>query len=111
MSAFNIVFRFALFSSLVVVTGCDDPHDHGGNENEVITTVSVTFTPSGGGAAQIFEFNDPDGDGGDAPIVDAIDIGPGDYGVAVSFENRLEDPPEDITEEIMDEADERRRNG
>lgn len=107
MPMFKTVLRIALCSSLVLAAGCeDDDEPDDGNENEVITTVGVTFTPSGGGTAETFEFDDPDGDGGAAPTIDAIDLAAGNYTVTVSFENRLENPPEDITAEIMDEADE-----
>lgn len=107
MSLFKSVLRIALCSSLVVAAGCEDDHDHDhDHENEVITTVSVTFTPMGGGTAQTFEFDDADGDGGDPPTIDMIDIAAGSYTAVISFENRLEDPPEDITAEIMDEGDE-----
>jgi hypothetical protein len=85
--------------------GCgDDGVD--ADDQEFITTVILTFTPAGGGAAVVAEFDDPDGDGGDAPTVDPIDLAAGDYTLDVGFENRLEDPAEVITEEIADEDDE-----
>jgi hypothetical protein len=85
-----------------------DGHDHGGgNEGEVITTVVLTFTPEAGGDPVVAAFDDPDGDGGDPPTVDAIAL-PADasFALAVAFENRLESPPEDITAEVEDEGDE-----
>jgi hypothetical protein len=69
------------------------------NDQEVITTVILQF-----GDAE-FAFDDPDGDGGELPTIDPIMLAPGDYALAVRFENRLEDPPEDITEEVADESD------
>lgn len=91
---------------LAAMPACsDDGHDHG-NEEEVITTVILAFTPAAGGAATAFEFDDPDGDGGNAPTIDPIALAPGSYDLAVRFENRLEDPPEDITAEVSDESDE-----
>jgi hypothetical protein len=54
----------------------------------------------------VFEFDDPDGDGGDAPTIDEVELPAGSYSLAVVFENGLEDPPEDITEEIEYESDE-----
>lgn len=98
-----------LAAALLAGCGDDDDHGHdhgGGNENEVLTTVALTFTPAGGGTAIVAEFDDPDGDGGDPPTIDDIDLPAGAYELAVSFQNRLEDPPEEITEEILDEADE-----
>jgi hypothetical protein len=93
---------------LVLAAGCfgDDPHA-GGNENELITTVTLVFTPEGGGDATIAVFDDPDGDGGEPPTVDPIALAAGTaYGLSIGFENGLEAPPEDITEEVADEAEE-----
>jgi hypothetical protein len=83
--------------------------DDGGtsNENEVFTTVTLTFTPQGPGTPVIAAFDDPDGDGGAAPTIDPIRLAAASmYTMAVTFENRLESPPEDITAEVADEADE-----
>lgn len=100
---------FSIFATTLAVAlfGCSDDHDdhdHDHNENEVITTVTLTFTADGQ-AAQSFTFQDPDGDGGAAPTIDPIELAPNTYSVTVSFENALETPPEDITEEVSDEAD------
>ncbi|MDX2092201.1 MAG: hypothetical protein SFX73_30325 [Kofleriaceae bacterium] len=96
---------FALLGTLANVAACgDDGHDHD-NEEEVITTVALNFAPSGGGAAITAEFDDPDGDGGQAGTADPISLAAGTYTLTVRFENRLEDPPEDITAEIEDESD------
>ncbi len=98
--------KLMLAGALVFAVACGDDHDHDhDHENEVITTVSLTFTPTGG-TVQTFEFDDPDGDGGDAPTIDDIDLAAGDYTLSVTFSNKLEDPPEDITAEISDEGDE-----
>ncbi len=98
--------RLLLATTLLPLAGC--PADDGttdGNEEEVITTVRLTFTPAGGGAAVVAAFDDPDGDGGEPPVVDPIALAPGSYTLAVQFENGLEDPPEDITSEVADESD------
>jgi hypothetical protein len=80
--------------------------DDGGNLNaqEVITTVILEFQPDGGGTPVIAEFDDPDGNGGDPPTIDPIDLTAGVYTLTVRFENRLEDPAEDITQEVEDES-------
>jgi hypothetical protein len=98
----------AVAATAVASTGCGsdgDDHDHG-NEQEVITTVILTFTPAGGGAAIVAVADDPDGDGGDPPVIDDVALFEGtSYDVTVAFENRLEDPAEDITAEVADEAE------
>jgi len=95
--------RHLILATLVVLPACADdaqPPD----EQEVITTVILELTPTGG-QAMVFEFDDPDGDGGAAPTIDPIEIGIGSYSARVRFENRLETPPEDITAEVDDEAE------
>lgn len=93
-------------TTIALMTGCDDGGG-GGNESEVITTAILTFTPAGGGGAVTATFNDPDGDGGQAPTVDPINLIKGTtYATTVRFENRLETPAEDITTEVADESDE-----
>ncbi|MGE0400221.1 MAG: hypothetical protein AB7T06_26130 [Kofleriaceae bacterium] len=85
--------------------------DDGGSEcsgancmEEVITTVTLTLTPTGG-APIVAEFDDPDGDGGDPPTIDSIGLAAGTtYSVTVGFQNRLETPPEEITDEVRDES-------
>lgn len=88
--------------SSFAITGCDDGGGGADNENEVITTVVLTFTPSSG-APRIATFNDPDGDGGQAPTVDPVNLTPGNYALTVQLENRLANPQVDITEEVSEE--------
>ena len=97
---------FILFSSLLF-TGCDDvenDHDHD-HDQEVITTVVLSFEDGNGGDTQTFEWADPENDGN--PLVDDIVLTAGSsYSVSIAFLNELEDPAEDLTEEIADEGDE-----
>jgi hypothetical protein len=72
------------------------------NENEVITTVILKFTPASG-AAVTATFNDPDGDGGAAPTIDPINLAPGNYTLTVQFQNKLVTPVDEITDEVRDE--------
>ncbi len=93
-----------LFVSLLVA--CDDVKNPGDeNPEEVITTVVLDFTPSGGGDALSFSWADPENDGD--PVIDAITLADADdYDLRVSFLNELEDPAEDITVEVEEEGDE-----
>ncbi len=88
--------------SLLAACGGDD----GGSVDpqEVITTATLTFTPTGGGAAVTASFDDPDGPGGAAPVIDPISLPAASYTLGVRFLNGLETPPEDITLEVADEA-------
>ncbi|MBP9085030.1 MAG: hypothetical protein KBG15_02885 [Kofleriaceae bacterium] len=85
--------------------GCGDS---GGSENEleVFTTVSLTFTPVGGGTSVVAAFKDADGDGGNPPTVDPINLVAGkQYTTTVKLLNELEVPAADISLEVQDEGD------
>lgn len=99
--AFRVLPVLVLVPGAVACGGEDPPQ-----ENEVITTVMLAFTPTGGGAPTMVEAHDPDGDGGDPPMIDPINLAAGSYTLAVRFQNRLEDPAEEITTEVADESDE-----
>lgn len=92
----------AILSVAVAACGGDD----GGstNENEVITTVLLNFAPASGSPVTAM-FNDPDGDGGQAPTIDPVNLTPGNYTLTVQFQNRLVTPPEEITDEVRGEHD------
>lgn len=96
--------RHALFfAPLLAIVACGDEGTTP-DDNEVITTVALGFTPTGG-AETVFEFDDADGDGGAAPVIDPIAIAPGSFTMTVRFLDRLEDPLEEITDEVEDESD------
>lgn len=107
MSTGSILFSLC---AVLVVSGaaaCGDDGSDGGNENEVITTVELTFTPTGGGTAIVAAADDPDGDGGNPPSIDPVNLANGvTYTMTVRFQNKLETPPEEITDEVRDEGTE-----
>lgn len=109
-AAFERLPWLGLCGALAVGCTGDDGSDGDtggeGNESEVITTVRLTFTPQGGGTPVVAAFTDPDGDGGLSGSADPIVLTNGTtYDLAVQFLNELEDPPEDITTEVRDEAE------
>ncbi|MEM7160168.1 MAG: hypothetical protein AAF799_45440 [Myxococcota bacterium] len=84
-----------------------DDHGHEHDETEVITTVTLTFTPQGEGTPVTAAFTDPDGDGGASGSADPITLAAGTtYDLTLSFTNELVDPVEDVTAEIQEEAEE-----
>lgn len=95
----------ALCLPLLILVACDDVKETGEpeNENEVITTVTLDFTPDAGGDALSFSWSDPENDG--SPVIDDISLPQGGYTLSVSFLNALEEPAEDITVEVQDEGD------
>ncbi len=92
-------------------TACGDSSTAPGGESELISRVTITLTPSGGGAALTTFIDDADGNGPTAPSaqVGALALARGvTYTGAVKFENRLKTPAEDITVEVRAEANEHR---
>jgi len=90
---------------MLTVSGCKkDGHDHD-NEQELITTVNVVFTPVGGGTPVTFSFVDSDGDGGNTPvIINGTLAANTSYAVATTFLNESVTPAEDITKEVRAEG-------
>jgi hypothetical protein len=77
------------------------------NEEEVITTVILTFTDAEPGVNAVFHlrWTDLDGDGGNAPVITADALPVGRYfNVEITLLNESVNPPEDITEEVREEA-------
>lgn len=87
----------------LVAVGCDsdDPDDDGAGEEELITTVTMTFSPNGGGDDVVAIWRDPDGDGSNVSI-DEIDLVAGTTYTG-SIELRDDANGEDITEEVEEE--------
>ena len=91
----------------LTITGCDDDDEPSAeNPEEVITDVTLTFTPEGGGTAITATASDPDGEGPDDLEADgAITLSPNtEYTMTIELRNEIED--EDVTEEIIREDDE-----
>jgi hypothetical protein len=101
LMAFLAVFALAF-------TSCDDDDDAPEviNEEEVITTMTVTLTDLNGNTKEL-KITDPDGDGSDAPIITADDLDANTtYQGSIQFLNELETPVEDKTAEIAEEDEE-----
>jgi len=90
-----------LLIPILLTAACKDDTT---NPNEVITTIQLSFSPATG-SPMVFEFNDPDGDGGQAgtaqPITLTKDL---TFTLDVRFLNRTVTPEEDTTMEVMDEG-------
>lgn len=98
-----------LFLSIGLFTACSDDDDPAPvNEEEVITTMTLSLQAVGGGTPIIFQSRDTDGDGPNAPVVTVSGALAANttYGGSIEFLNELETPAEDITEEVMEEDDE-----
>lgn len=102
--------KYALvFILMATLIGCKKDDDaEPVNEEEVITTVTVTLVPQGGGTTVTLQSRDLDGDGPNAPVVTVSGnlIAGTTYGGTIVFLNETESPAENITEEVIDEAEE-----
>lgn len=97
----------ALSLMATVMTSCssDDDTPEVVNEEEIITTMTVTLTSADGTA--ILQSQDLDGDGPNAPVITADNLTANTtYAGSIELLNETETPAEDITEEVAEEADE-----
>ena len=109
MKKINYLFLTFLLAG-VALSSCDkdEPEDPViPNEEEVITTLLLTLVPQDGGEAVVFSFRDLDGDGGDAPVLITPPLDSNTvYMGSLELKNEIVNPAEDITEEILEEAEE-----
>ena len=98
----KMALGLVLFSA--VLGSCEKNNAEEGNDEEVITTMRLTFLPTGGGAAVTYQFDDADGPGGNAATQDAIVLAPQrQYAVTLQLLNKTKTPVEDITVEVANE--------
>ncbi|MEX6625656.1 type 1 periplasmic binding fold superfamily protein [Tenacibaculum salmonis] len=78
------------------------------HEEEVITTMNVVLTENGTNNTVTLKSEDLDGDGGDEPkiTVDGTLKANTTYNGVITLLNETEEEPENITEEVAEEADE-----
>lgn len=100
---FAKLLPLALVSVALFSCEPNDPgHDH---EEELITTLNVDL--EAGGSSVTLNFQDVDGDGGDAPIITVDKLAANTtYAGTITLFNESEDPAEELTAEIFDEAEE-----
>lgn len=107
---FKLNYLLYAVLTLFIFTACeeDDAAPEEENEVEVFTDVKLVFTPIGGGAAVEAAAQDPDGAGvQELQVLGAINLAANtEYLLSLMIENCLEDPCEDMNEEIAEEAEE-----
>jgi len=103
----KVKFLSTVVLTTLLFTACsnDDGTPEPVNEEEVITTMTVTLTPNGGGTLITLQTRDLDGDGPNAPVVDVSgDLAAGvTYNGTIVLLNETVNPPENITEEVEEE--------
>ena len=105
------IFKYALLAIPFLYFSCDDDNDTPEpiNEEEVITTMTVTLVNHQNGSDVVtMQTQDLDGDGPNEPVITVS--GPltagTSYAGSIVWLNEMEDPAENITEEIVEEQDE-----
>ena len=100
------ILLLPILTLVFMFTSCTDDSDPV-NEQEVITTMTVTLTPDTGGTDVVLQTRDLDGEGGEDPVVTVS--GPltsgESYSGSIVLLNETEDPAENVTEEIEAEDD------
>ncbi len=93
--------------TLAVITSCEKEEPEVPNEEELITTLRYTLTPTLGGSVVVLEFKDLDGDGGDDPIITSGTLDANaSYSGSIVLLNEAENPVENISLEVAEEDDE-----
>ncbi|MET1259251.1 type 1 periplasmic binding fold superfamily protein [Flagellimonas sp. DF-77] len=108
MKTIKLLSLFALSGLLFTACSDDDDTPEEVNEEEVITTMTVTLVPQGGGDTITLQTQDLDGDGPNAPEVTVSGALAGNttYAGAIVLLNETESPAENITLEVAEEDDE-----
>jgi len=100
----NYLLFALMLTTALFFTSCGDDDPEIENEEEVITTLNYTLTPTAGGTAVVLSFVDLDGDGGDAPTITGGTLAANaSYTGSMELLNEAESPAENITEEIEEE--------
>lgn len=107
MKTIKYLSLFAL-AGFALSSCSDDDNPDPVNEEEVITTMTITLVPQTGGATVQLQSRDLDGDGPEPPVITVS----GNFSAQTTYNgsivllNETETPPENITLEVEEEADE-----
>ena len=107
----NLKFLPTVIVAILLFAACSNDDDNtpvAVNEEEVITTLTVTLTPNGGGTPITLQTRDLDGDGPNAPVIEVSGelTAETSYNGSIVLLNETESPAGNITEEVLEEADE-----
>lgn len=106
----KIILYIPLLILSIIFTGCSDDNPPAPvNEEELITTMIVTLSPSSGGTDITLKYTDMDGNGNDDPTIDIS----GNLTAGAIYNCSIElldesdaNDVENITEEVQEEANE-----
>ena len=98
-----------LFGITALFTQCKDSGNEvkPDDENELITTVILKFTEQGTTNVSTFKSSDPDGEGGNQPVIEPVALKANTtYSVGIQLLDESKTPAMDITEEVKEKSDE-----
>lgn len=97
--------KYVLIPSLVILAGCDPKDPIPVEEQELITTLRISFQKTGTTDDPVtFSWKDLDGSGPAFPVIDEIVLDAhAEYAVALELLNESGSPAENITAEIEEE--------
>jgi hypothetical protein len=101
-------FRYSLllFAIGVIISSCKKFEAGENNDEEVITTMNLYFSPVGGGASIVYSFDDADGPGGILPSQSEIVLAANtSYNVKLELLNKTTSPPDTVTNDVLEEAE------
>jgi hypothetical protein len=97
---------YLIFTFLTIFSfSCEkDTSEYPEDELELITTVSLTFTPATG-SAKSFKWTDKDGAGGLAPVIESIVLAANtSYTISAEFFDESKSPAYNVTEDIQEDG-------
>jgi len=104
-SIFNNITILVFLITSLAFQACKKDSPPNPNEQELITTVKLSFVDQNG-TESVYQWHDIDGAGGNNPIIDTIRLTEGAiYVMTVSFLDESKNPVQDITSEIKDESE------
>lgn len=104
MKTFVTKIAYTALIAVTVLSGCRKETVEE-NDEELITSMVLKFTPPSGPAVE-FSFDDPDGPGGVNPTQQTITLAANTrYTVVVQLLNKTATPVDDITLEVEEESD------
>ncbi len=103
MKNLKFIFIINILFAVLFLNSCKDDDPVEENDEEVITTLTYTLTPTSGDVVTL-SFSDLDGDGGNDPIITGGTLQANmNYTGALDLKNEAETPAESITAEIEEE--------
>lgn len=105
MKNLKYIFILNLVFSILLLNSCKDDDPILENDEEIITTLTYTLTPTSGDVVTL-SFSDLDGDGGNAPIITGGTLQANmSYAGVLDLRNDSASPAESITAEIEAEEE------